>query len=95
MRLATVISTAVVASSSGQAVAAEPPYCGAYEQSNPNVPSITSASGTLTVPSGLSRYDGAGFRAYVGISCMSGFDESVQLSLDIDVSPNLASAYII
>jgi hypothetical protein len=84
MQLATVIRTAVFVLVSFQ-VAGEPPYCGAIEQSNPNVPSITSVSGTLTVPSGLSRYDGAGFRAYVGISCMSGFDDAVQLSLDIDV----------
>lgn len=84
MQLATLIGTAVFALPLFQ-VAASPPYCGALEQSNPNVPSITSASGTLTVPSGLSRYDGAGFRAYVGISCMSGFEDYVQLSLDIDV----------
>lgn len=84
MQLSTLISTTVLALSSFR-VAGEA-YCGALEQSNPNSPSITSVSGTVTVPSDLSQFDGSGFRAYVGVTGKSCIDDYVQVNLDINVS---------
>lgn len=86
MQLPTLISTAILALSSYQ-VAGET-YCGALEQSNPNSPSITSVSGTVTVPSDLSKYEGSGFRAYVGITGQSCINDYIQVNLDISVSQN-------
>lgn len=84
MQLPTLISATVIALSSFR-VAGEI-YCGALEQSNPDSPSITSVSGTVTVPSDLSKYDGSGFRAYVGVAGQSCINDYVQVNLDINVS---------
>lgn len=84
MQLPTLINTAVFALFSFRVAGGS--NCGALEQSNPTSPSITSVSGTVTVPSDLSQYEGAGFRAYVGITAPSCQDDYVQVNLDINVS---------